>query len=232
MAVGFTALRLETLRLLNEVNDTVVGEVATGVGGTATSDTDDAILLYLNEAAADMCRSCVYNPVTVSITGHTGRTYSHSQGLLVNPMIVKLSTDISPLTHCGENELRSYDLNYMHVVGSPSYWYRIGTTSIGFYSSPAASVDFSITGSGLQTPITEGSGVYSFISDDLLMQALPAYAAQKLALKNYDDPSLVGRAFWKDWYDQVRMQLWTRMDMSLKGPNGLFSIPPVAQASK
>jgi hypothetical protein len=232
MAVGFTTLRLETLRLLNEVNDTVVGEVATGVGGTATSDTDDAILLYLNEAAADMCRTCVYFPVSVNVTGHTGRIYSHAQGLLVSPIDIKLSAATAPLIHCGENELRSYDSSYLSATGTPSYWYKIGTTAIGLYSVPTTSTSFTITGSGLETAILEGSGTYSFISDDLLLQALPAYAAQKIALKNYDDPALVGRAFWKDWYDQVRMQLWTRMDMSLKGPNGLFSIPPVAMASK
>jgi hypothetical protein len=232
MAVGFAALRLETLRLLNEVNDTVVGEVATGVGGTATSDTDEAILLYLNEAAADMCRTCVYHPVNVNVTSHTGRTYTYSQGLLVNPISVKLPADTVPLIHCGENELRSYDLNYQAATGTPSYWYKIGASQIGFYYAPTTAIDFTVSGSGLQASILEGSGTYSFVADDLLLQALPAYAAQKLALKNYDDPSLVGRAFWKDWYDQVRMQLWTRMDMSLKGPNGLFSIPPVAQASK
>jgi len=62
------------------------------------------------------------------------------------------------------------------------------------------------------------------------MQALPAYAARKIALKNYDDPSIVGRTFWGDWYDQVRMQLWTKLDSSYKGPNGIFSVPPVMSA--
>jgi hypothetical protein len=232
MAVAFAALRLETLRLLNEVNDTVVGEVATGVGGTATSDTDEAILQYLNEAAADMCRTCVYNPVEITVSGHTGRVYTYATGLLVNPLTVKVATDTVPLIHCGENELRSYDLGYVSSAGTPSYWYRIGTTGIGFYSAPVSAITFTASGSGLQTPIFEGSGTYSFASDDLLLQALPAYTAQKIALKNYDDPSLVGRAFWKDWYDQVRMQLWTRLDTSLKGQGGIFSIPPVAQGAK
>ena len=229
MAVAFAALRLETLRLLNEVNDTVIGEVATGVGGTATSDTDEAILQYLNEAAADMCRTCVFHPVTVSVTTHTGRIYSYAQSLLTNPIDVATT---APLIHCGENELRSYDSSYLSTTGTPTYWYKIGPSSIGFYYAPTVNTPFTIIGSGIPTPILEGSGTFSFIADDLLLQALPAYVAQKLALKNYDDPSLVGRAFWKDWYDQVRMQLWTRLDGSMKAPGGLFSIPPIVQGGK
>lgn len=229
MAKGFTDLKNEVIRLLNETNDTVVAEIPDGVGGVTASNTA-GILQYLNEAAFDMCRTCVYLPTSLSVVSHTGRTYDFGSSALVFPITVHINASATPLTRCGENELRSYDLSYTTTSGEPTYWYEAGYNNIGFYAVPSTAISFTAHGAGLPTAITDVSGTFSFISDDLLLQALPAYAARKIALKNYDDPSIVGRAFWGDWYDQVRMQLWMRLDQSYKGPNGIFSIPPVLNA--
>lgn len=229
MAKGFTDLKNEVIRLLNETNDTVVAEVPDGIGGVTVSN-NDGILQYLNEAAFDMCRTCVYLPTTLTVASHTGRTYDFSGSVMAFPLTVHINSGTTPITHCGENELRSYDLGYTATAGEPTYWYEAGYNNLGFYPVPSTSIAFTARGAGLPTAITTGSGTFSFISDDLLMQALPAYAARKIALKNYDDPSIVGRAFWGDWYDQVRMQLWMRLDPSYKGPNGIFAVPPVMSA--
>lgn len=230
MAKGFADLKVETLRLLNETNDSVVAEVPKGDGTTPTSSNDAGILQYLNEAAFDLCRTCVYLPTTLIVASHTGRTYDFSGSALVAPITIHVNSSTAPITPCGENELRSYDLSYTTTSGEPTYWYEAGYNNIGFYAVPSTSIAFTARGAGLPTAITEASGTFSFISDDLLMQALPAYAARKIALKNYDDPSLVGRTFWGDWYDQIRMQLWTKLDPSYKTPNGIFGIPPVLSA--
>jgi hypothetical protein len=304
MAKGFIDLKNETLRLLNEPFDSVVAELPDGVGGVTTSS-NSVILQYLNDAAIDMCRTCVYLPTVLSVASHTGRTYDFSSSVMAFPLTVHINGGSTPITHCGENELRSYNLGYTTTVGEPTYWYEAGYNNVGFYPTPSTAISFVAYGSGLPTKIisltatvalsnatisgtntfvanqevvfetstvgniaagvtyyvsatslttsqfqisasiggasiiptggTGGtfviySGTYSFISDDLLMQALPCYVARKVALKNYDDPSIVGRAFWGDWYDQVRMQLWTRLDPSYKGPNGIFAVPPVIQA--
>ena len=51
MALGFSVLRNEVLKLLNETNASVVGELGPGVGGGATVSSDKTILDYLNEGA-------------------------------------------------------------------------------------------------------------------------------------------------------------------------------------
>jgi len=305
MAVDFTELKVETLRLLNETNDSVIAEVPAGDGTTPTASNNAGILQYLNDAAFDLCRTCVYLPTTLSVGSHTGRTYDFSASALAFPITIHINGTTIPLTRCGENELRSYDLNYTITSGEPTYWYEAGYSNIGFYSVPSTAISFIARGAGLPTKLTSSlatiaigtatitgansfvanqeivfdtstvtnivagvtyyvsavslttsgfqisatsggasiiptggtggtftvySGSFSFLSDDLLMQALPAYAARKIALKNYDDPSIVGRTFWGDWYDQIRMQLWMRLDPSYKGPNGIFSVPPVMSA--
>jgi hypothetical protein len=229
MAKGFVDLKNETLRLLNEPFDSVIAELPDGVGGVTTSS-NDVILQYLNDAAFELCRTCVYLPTTLTVGSHTGRTYDFNSSVLAFPITIHVNSAADPIIRCGEMELRSYDLSYTTTVGEPTYWYEAGYNNIGFYPVPSSSIAFTARGAGLPTAITAASGTFSFISDDLLMQALPCYAARKIALKNYDDPSIVGRAFWGDWYDQVRIQLWTRLDPSYKAPNGIFAVPPVAQA--
>ena len=230
MAKAFADLRNETLRLLNESADSVIAELPSGTGSTATLSNDLGILQYLNEGAYDLCRTCVYLPFELTVASHTGRTYDYSATRLVAPLTITVNAGTTPIIHCGENELRSYNLSYMTTTGTPTYWYEAGYNNIGFYAVPTTSISFIASGAGLPTEITTSSGSFSFMSDDLLMQALPAYAARKIALKNYDDPSILGRSFWGDWYDQVRMQLWTKLDPSYKGPNGIFSVPPVMSA--
>ena len=139
------------------------------------------------------------------------------------------------LIHCGEMELRSYDLNYHNTFGVPKYWYKSGQYNVGIYPVQSSPITLIITGAAIPTPIataTITTDTYSFIPDDIMLKTIPAYVAGKLAMKNFDDPSLVGRSFWKDWYDNNRMLLWAQLDASLKTSGGPFAIPPVPQASK
>lgn len=316
MALGFLALRRETLRLLNETNTSVAGELSSGVGGPAESTADVAILNYLNEGALEMCRTCVFLQDNVTITSTTSRLNSTLATNLWYPFTVATAT--TRLVHCGEMELQSYDQSYTATTGVPVNWYRNGVYSIGLYPTPVSAVTLTVTGATTPTPITytgintyvngvvtlgnatisatnvfsngqavifktstvtnivagtiyyvittglttsgfqvsatvggaaitptggtggtfiiesesTDSGTFLFLPDDLLLKSLPAYAASKIALKNYDDPSLIGRAFWKDWYDLTRMTLWAALDASYKAPGGLFAIPPVPQSGK
>lgn len=230
MAVGFSDLRFETLRLLNETNLSVVGEIATGDGATGTYgatytvSSNDALVQYLNEAAKEMCRSCCYiaGSHTLAVTSRTG---SYASSAVWFPITATIPA--GRLIHCGEQELAMYDQDYMTTTGTPTYWYRIGPYNIGVYPVPTVSVNVTLTGAMTPADITTSTGDFSFAPDDVLLKALPCYAATKLALKNFDDPSLVGRAFWKDWYDMARVTLWQQLDTSLKMPGGIFAVPPI-----
>lgn len=230
MAVGFTDLRFETLRLLNETNLSVVGEIATGDGATGTAgatftvSSNEGLVDYLNEGAIEMCRTCCYI-AGLDTLAVTSRTTSYASTIVWFPTTARTAS--GRLTHCGEQELAMYDQDYMTTTGTPAYWYRHGPYDIGVYPVPTTSTNVIISGAAIPTPITIASGTFSFAPDDLLLKALPAYAAAKLALKNFDDPSLVGRSFWKDWYDMTRLTLWQQLDTSLKMPGGIFAVPPV-----
>lgn len=234
MAVGFSALRTETLRLLNETNLSVVGEVATGNGATGsggatyTISSDQGLVDFLNEGAMEMCRTCCYQPATEALSATTSRSNTFADKTVWFPQIVTIGG--STLIHCGESELYAYNTSYVTSTGTPTHWYRIGPYNIGLYPTPSVSVTPSITGPSIVTKISTGSGDFSFAPDDILLKALPAYAAAKIALKNFDDPSLVGRSFWKDWYDMSRLTLWQQLDASLKMPGGPFAVPPVMPA--
>ena len=316
MALGFTALRTETLRLLNETNTSVVAELASGVGGAAEALSDVALLNYLNEGALEMSRTCILIEGNITVSSTTSRLNSTLGTIMWYPFTV--STAAARLTHCGEMELHAYDQSYTATTGVPTNWYRSGVYNIGLYPTPTTAVTLTVTGATTPTPLaytgitgyvlatvtistatitatntfavnqavvfrtstvtnivagttyyviatglsptgfqistsvggavltptggTAGTfsveatptdtNTFSFLPDDTLLKALPAYAASKIALKNYDDPSLIGRAFWKDWYDLTRMSLWAALDASYKAPGGLFSVPPIPQSGK
>jgi len=149
MAKAFADLRNETLRLLNESADSVMAELPSGTGSTATLSNDLGILDFLNEGACDLCRTCVYLPFQLTVPSHTGRTYDFSASRLVSPITITINGGSTPITHCGENELRSYNLSYMTTTGEPSYWYEAGYNNIGFYTVPTTAISFIATGTGI-----------------------------------------------------------------------------------
>ena len=195
MALGFIALRNETLKLLNETNTSVVGELATGIGLPITSATvaignpvitatnnlsagdqirfvtstvtnlpinttfivsatnlsgstfsvigptpptlltptggtggtftvsgnsvfsDETICSYINEAAKEMARTCVWNEGSITLSAAT-RITSFADKDFWHPLTVAIGA--TTLTHCGEMELRSYDLTYTSTTGTPT----------------------------------------------------------------------------------------------------------------
>ncbi len=310
MALGFIALRNEALKLLNETNTSVVGELATGIGLPVTSAvvaignpvitatnslsagdqirfvsstvtnlpinttftvsatnlstssfsvigptpptlltptggtggtfsvsgnsvfSDETICSYINEAAKEMARTCVWNEGSITLSPST-RVATFADKDFWHPLTVVNGSTV--LTHCGEMELRSYDLAYTSTTGTPTHWYRSGNTNIGLYPAPTTTQTLTVTGGTLPPALTTDPAstvTLSIAPDDVLLRAIPAYIAGKLAFKNFDDPSLIGRAFWKDWYDLTRMQLWAMQDTSLKLPGCPYGVPPIPQSQK
>lgn len=241
---NLATLTSEVLRLLNEATNSSVGEVGDG-SGTVTTTTSATIEVYLNEAIKETCRTCIYVPSKGTITQSNpiinlsslslDSTYVPTDDSTVNnassmwfPLTVQ--SGLTNLTHCSEPSLRAYDPSFeATAVGTPKYWYRSGDYGIRVYPAPSASTTFTVYGCGVLGDISATS--ITVIPDDLQLKMWASYAAYKLALKNTDDPSVAQRAFWGNWYNEVRMRLWSQLDTFLRMPGSPFAIPPVTGGS-
>lgn len=235
-----TVLIAETKRLLNEATDTSVGEVGTGSGGV-TTQSDTTITDYINEAVNECCRTCIYVPAKATITQANGiinlaeltldgnyiptATGINDASKMWFPMSVFVGA--TALVHCAEPNLRAFNLSFETSTGTATHWYRAGQYIIKTYPMPTTSTVFTVYGAGTVANYVNGSDNITIIPDDLQLKCWAAYAAYKLALKNTDDPSLAQRAFWGNWYNEVRMRLWGSLDSMLRMPGAPFAVPPV-----
>jgi hypothetical protein len=243
-----TSLIAETKRLLNEATDSSAGEVGSGTGVVDVS-TDVTITAYLNEGIDECCRTCIYVPTKATITQTGGIinlrdltvdgayvptatiasvTNITDADLMWFPMSVFVSG--APLVHCSEPALRAYNLSFETSTGTATHWYRAGQYIIKTYPMPTTSTAFTVYGAGTVAPLVNSTDTITIIPDDLQLKGWAAYAAYKLALKNTDDPSLAQRAFWGNWYNEMRMRLWAGLDTMLKLPGAPFAVPPVTAA--
>lgn len=239
-------LRKETYKLLNEATNTTLGAVSSGTGTVAAGyDSDSTINQFLMEGIAEMCRSCVAIPAvgTLAYASNTRTAYlsavsvtSPTSGSMWFPTDVYISG--TRLIHASESSVRANDLTYASAVtaveANVQYWYRHDNYAISLYPYNSTSA-MSATVHGYGIPNTDLTGIpgtddlkaFTFIPDDLLRQTIPAYAAVKLVMKNIDDPTLVDRLSWRNWYNEGRMKLYLQLDAGLKQAGGPFAIPPV-----
>ena len=232
-------LRNDTLLLLNEVGtiaNSPVGDLPDGSGGTDVVTTTVTIDQYINEAAAEMARSCVYIPTTLSTAAFTGSALPITNSIWF-PMSVTVGT--SSLQHTSDLRLRAWQPNFETFSGtftlpnggtttSPTYWYRRDPLVVGIFPAVATSSTVVVYGAGLPATITTGVNA-TFAPDDVLRNTLPVYAAYKLAMKNLDDPSLAARIqVWQQWWFDSTQRLWNQLDSSLKLEGSPYASPPVA----
>lgn len=246
MAQTILQLRNETYKLLNEATNSTIGVLSDGVGAIVSGHaSDNTINQYLMDGISEMCRTCVAVPAVGTGTyASNTRTLSINSLSITNPVsgLLWFPTDVYisgvRLTHASESSIRANDLSYASAVTTDPaavlYWYRHDNYAISLYPyNSTASMTATVHGYGI--PNVDLSGVagtdnlksYSFIPDDLLRQSLPAYAAVKLIMKNTDDPTLVDRLFWKNWYNETRIRLYSQLDGGLRQAGGPFAIPPV-----
>jgi len=246
MAQTIGQLRKEVYKLLNEATNSTLGAVSSGTGTIgAGNDSETAINQFLMEGIAEMCRTCVAVPAvgTLSYAANT-RTAYMSAVSVTSPTLgsIWFPTDVyisgTRLIHASESSVRANDLTYASAVttleANVQYWYRHDNFAISLYPYNSTSpMTATIHGYGVPNiDITGSVGTddlksYSFIPDDLLRQTVPAYAAVKLVMKNIDDPTLVDRLSWRNWYNEGRMKLYMQLDAGLKTAGGPFAIPPV-----
>lgn len=241
MAQTMAQLRKETYKILNEANNTTVGALGDGFGGVVASyDSDSTINMFIAEGVAELCRSCVAFPVTGTLSFSAGirtgliqnvSSPSPTGATLWFPIDVLSGSTL--LTHTGESSLRANDLAYASTTTASAanitHWYRHDNYAISLYPYVVggAGIDVTVRGYGIPSCTLDDATSFNFIPDDLLRQAVPAFAATKVIMKNIDDPTLANRMFWKNWYDTVRMKLYVQLDTGLKQPGGPFAVPPV-----
>lgn len=247
MGISIKNVREEAYRLLNETNSSVLGQLPDGTGGADTITSTNGVTTFIVEAITDLCKTCVYIPVTASasipanalslnITDSTAVTSVSNGGSIWAVTDVYLNPGVR-LTHASEQSIRANDLNYITTttagLSSIQYWYKPDAYRIALYPRNAGGLIATLTlyGCGvcpLPSNDTETTTL-TFLPDDLLKQLLATYVAMKLIMKNIDDPSLAQRMFWRNWYDEQRMKLWMQMDPSMKTMNAPFSAPPIPQ---
>ena len=237
-------LRNDTLILLNEIGTvaaSVIGSLPTSTGGSEIVSTEATIDQYINEAAAEMARSCVYIPSSGTKTAFTGSTLDLS-GLTTSTSIwfpMSVSVGTVALQHTSDTRLRAWQPNFEVFSGSfklpngstttsPTYWYKRQPQTIGIFPAVTASSTMTVYGAGLPPTITTSVDAV-FAPDDILRNSLPVYAALKLAMKNIDDPSLAARVqLWQQWWFDSTQSLWNQLDSSLKMEGSPYQSPPVA----
>lgn len=246
MAQTIAQLRKEVFKLLNEATNTTLGAVSSGTGTIAAGDDSDATInQFLMEGIAEMCRTCVAVPAvgTVTYASNTRTAYLNAISVTTPTLgAIWFPTDVyiagTRLIHASESSVRANDLSYASAVTATTanvqYWYRHDNYAISLYPyNSTSAMTATIHGYGIPNidltgiPGTDNLKSYSFIPDDLLRQTIPAYAAVKLVMKNMDDPTLVDRLAWRNWYNEGRMKLYLQLDAGLKTAGGPFAIPPV-----
>ena len=237
MPVSQDTIRVEAYKYLNESNLSTLGQFPTGQGGTPTQSSDAYVNGLILEGIADLCRSCVYYPesATIAITTATNTKSITSSKIW---FITDVYIGSTRLTHTSEPSLRANDLSYKTTTTSNSslitHWYRADNYAVSIYPGNAtgSTVNLVVHGASIPANPASTSDAITFLPDDLLTQLLASYVATCLVMKNIDDPSVAQRMFWKNWYDEGRMKLYSRLDAHLRSPNGPFTLPPVAQAEK
>jgi len=240
MALSIANIREEAYRLLNETDSSVLGQLPDGTGGVDTISPTDGVTTFIVEAITDLCKTCVYVPVSATLAFANNSLSSNitSASAVTNSGSIWTITDVyygsTRLLHASEQSIRANDLSYKQTtagsVAGILYWYKPDAYRVAVYPSNATggSINMTVYGAGIPPmPVDDATPSLDFLADDLLKQLLATYVAMKLIMKNIDDPSLAQRMFWRNWYDEQRMKLWMQMDMSMKTPGAPFAIPPV-----
>jgi len=243
MALQLLDLEKSLLNLLGESYDTTALDLRAGAAGGATiagittsGSTASTAKALLNEAAAELARTCYPVPETGTYTWLAGeRTHLISDftptttgNVLWTVRGVKYGSQTVGLRYCDRSALERSDPDWMVTANAaPTYWYRDGEMSIGLYAKPTtSSATVTIDGYAVPKPLAAATDTLAWIPDDLT-HLLVWYAAAKVAQKNLEDESLAMRApVWQGLYDQGRMDLWNKIDLRIRKAH--FPTPPMS----
>lgn len=233
MSVALLDLQQSVLNVLNEAFNSTLGDLPTGMGGTPTiptltpqsSSAVSTMKSLLNEAAAEVARTCYPIPDTGTLSWSSGtRTNrvadfaaSTTGNVLWSVRGVKFGSQTSGLRYCERSALERSDQDWMVTAsGEPVYWYRDGEVNIGLYPRPNSTSTVTIDGFAVPPPLSAASDTVAWLADDLT-HLLVWYTAAKLAAKNFEDASLAPRGqIWQELYDKGRVELWQKIDPMIR----------------
>lgn len=230
MAVTLLDMEKSVLSLLNESFNSPIGNMETGTGGAATipgitpgaSSVASTVKMLLNEGFAEIARTCYPIPeiATTTLSARTALLASLTPTVAGRVLwtVRGAKFGASALTYAHRAAIERKDPAYLATAtGTPAYWYDDGPQTIAVYPAPSAGAVLTVDGYAVHTPLVTDTDTMAAAFPDDLTRLGVWYAAWKLATKNMEDSSAFARgAEWRAFYDQGRMDLWTKIDPSLR----------------
>lgn len=200
---------------LNESANSNAARLSSGADNTATIESDATITQYINEALADIARTCY--PIFEGMVTTTGNRIIPFKSLTPATSGYQLWAARTvvfngiTLTHCSLSTLSQWYPSYLSDgFGTPRYWYEIGTDSVGIYPVPSSPATLNVFGLAIPKFLSSSSDVPAIIPD--LEKLLVFYAAAQVALKNSENTELAPKAqIWMTEYEQGKADLLKRL---------------------
>jgi hypothetical protein len=218
MSSSLLILRQKTLLRINEANNSAVGALLSGSDGTLIADTSAALTDYLNEAAADLCRTCYPLAVTGSVAGVAAGVVPLSTLVVADGSTVWAVRNVRFAGNPLLRSSRSYaELQYpslLTAAAPPVLWFMSGSSQLGLAPAPAIAGVVTVAGFGIPPKLVADGDVAGWLEPDL-EKLLIFYAAAQICLKNMEDSSLAARAeVWMQQYEQGKQVQVLRLHKS------------------
>ena len=210
-------LQNDVLSRLSETDDSPAGDYLPGDNSGAIITTKDTIAQYVNEASAELARTCY----PIADVG----SYALPMGAQTAPYTVFVCASGHTLWSARRVVWNGVELAYYarsafefwypnaetDPNGTPILWYRQGHDGIGLYPRPATTQTTTVYGLAIPKQLVNGTDVATWFQPDILK--LPVMqAASRLAERNNQNPALIARAAeWAQEFEQGRDDLLTRL---------------------
>lgn len=190
-----------TLSLVDESSNSDIGVYDDGEGNVIKT-TAQTIQYYLQNGAAELCRTCLYYPVTASrsITEtEIGaaqfflRTVMDANGSYVRSAFYVAFGGIQLVMSTSSGLTDQGYLLLTDATGLPAKWFKAGNLAIGLYPAPAALGTLTIQGPGIAPIPSDVSEPIQWCMPDHAL-FLTYYSAERLAQRNNpENANLAGK---------------------------------------
>lgn len=209
---------------LREANNSKLGELQTGTGGSPTVSADDRIIELGKRASEMICKSCHFLstigtieslPSGINRFALADLTFS-AWGEVWRPITVAWNAYDLRETEPG-NVRRDTRFGQ---PGTPTKWWREGESHIGLDPMTDRAAPLAVQGAGIPT-LQNGAGsdpdYWDYLPDDALALMQVPLACYLLSLAYMDDESIVARGVaWKAEADIERQRRWEMLDETLR----------------
>lgn len=227
------------LRRLREAANSTAIQLDSGVNSTPTLASGVSFLELLNDATAEIARSCYPVPGdgTVSWAASTPSklltdlTITGTAGTLWEPLNVRFGASVF-LEEMGGDVLQSrYGGGRLATAGTPQFWAKVGQDArgIALYPTPSTGpTTVAVEGWLIPPRLANVGDTVAFVATDEL-RALETRLCAEIAAMNLDDEGLAARApvWWGD-YEAWRGVRYDRLDWGTRTRLGPLIPHPMA----